>query len=863
LDGKKERLERSVWSTIRREGRGCRRTVCKKKEGGNVGQKYDPQVVEETWQARWEEMGLFRVSEDTSREKYYLLEMFPYPSGNLHMGHVRNYSIGDVLARFRRMRGWNVLHPMGWDAFGMPAENAAIERGVHPAEYTEKNIAHMKKQLKRMGFSYDWSREVNTSRPEYYRWEQLLFLRMLEKGLAYRKSSEVNWCPRCQTVLANEQVENRCCWRCDREVESKELEQWFFRITAYAEELLEACDRLPGWPERVLTMQKNWIGKSTGAEIDFPYGDGGGTIRVFTTRQDTLYGATFVSLAAEHPLAAELARGTAREPEVMAFIDRTRKQDRRKRSTEEYEKEGIFTGRTCRNPVTGESMPVYVANFVLMEYGTGAVMAVPAHDQRDFLFAKRYDLPIKVVIQPLEGGRLTSASLQAAFEDDGRLVDSGPFTGQTSSGAREEIARWLETEGLGKATVQYRIRDWCISRQRYWGAPIPVVYCDRCGIQPVPEADLPVTLPMDVGFQGSGSPLAAHPAFVTASCPACQGPARRETDTMDTFVESSWYFDRYACPDFGAGMLDPARVSYWMPVDQYIGGIEHAVLHLLYSRFYTRVLRDLGWLPVDEPFVKLLTQGMVIKDGAKMSKSKGNVVDPDEMIRRYGADTTRLFSLFAAPPERDLEWNEQGVEGASRFLHRIWRWVEEGQELLEAQEPYEGPVPEDETLGALVRKTHETIWKVTRDIGERQHLNTAVSAIMELVNLLYQVDREEVRKREKGGAVLRKALETVLILLSPFAPHIADELWSRLGHREPLIRVPWPAWREDALAQDRVVLVVQVNGKVRGRVLVAGDASEDDASRAVTEDEKLQGFLKGRAVKRVIYVPGRLINFVM
>jgi leucyl-tRNA synthetase len=828
-----------------------------------VGQKYDPQVVEETWQARWEASGLFRVGEDANREKYYLLEMFPYPSGNLHMGHVRNYSIGDVLARFRRMRGWNVLHPMGWDAFGMPAENAAIERGVHPAEYTEKNIAHMKKQLKRMGFSYDWNREVNTSRPEYYRWEQLLFLRMLEKGLAYRKSSEVNWCPRCQTVLANEQVENGCCWRCDRDVESKELEQWFFRITAYAEELLETCDRLPGWPERVLTMQKNWIGKSTGAEIRFPYGDGEDTLRVFTTRQDTLYGATFMSLAAEHPLAAEFARGTDREREVLAFIERTRKQDKRKRSTEEYEKEGIFTGRTCRNPVTGESMPIYVANFVLMEYGTGAVMAVPAHDQRDFLFAKRYGLPIKVVIQPLEGGMLTSASLEAAFEADGRLVDSGPFTGQTSQGAREEIAHWLEREGLGKASVQYRIRDWCISRQRYWGAPIPVIYCDRCGIQPVPEGDLPVTLPMDVGFQGSGSPLAAHAAFVAASCPACRGPARRETDTMDTFVESSWYFDRYACPDFDEGMLDPERVRYWMPVDQYIGGIEHAVLHLLYSRFYTKVLRDLGWLPVDEPFVKLLTQGMVIKDGAKMSKSKGNVVDPDEMIRRYGADTTRLFSLFAAPPERDLEWSEQGVEGASRFLHRIWRWTEESQELLEAQEPYEGPAPGDDTLGALVRKTHETIWKVTRDIGERQHLNTAVSAIMELVNLLYQVDREQVRKQENGCAVLRKALETVLILLSPFAPHIADELWSRLGHPEPLIRVPWPAWREDALAQDRVMLVVQVNGKVRGRVLLAGNASEDDASRAVTEDEKLRRFLEGRAVRRVIYIPGRLINIVI
>ncbi len=828
-----------------------------------MGQKYDPQAVEETWQARWEEKGLFRVQEEAVKKKYYLLEMFPYPSGNLHMGHVRNYSIGDVLARFRRMRGWNVLHPMGWDAFGMPAENAAIEKGVHPAAYTEQNIANMKTQLKRMGFSYDWDREINTSRPEYYRWEQLLFVRMLEKGLAYRKSSEVNWCPRCLTVLANEQVENGCCWRCDEEVEPQELEQWFFRITDYAEELLQDCENLDGWPDRVLTMQKNWIGKSTGAEIHFPYGEGEETIRVFTTRQDTVYGATFMSLAAEHPLAAVLARGTPQEQEVQAFIERTRKQDKRKRTSDEYEKEGVYTGRNCRNPFTGEPMPVFVANFVLMDYGTGAVMAVPAHDQRDFLFARRYGLPVKVVIQPAEGPKLAAESMEAAFEADGVLENSGPFSGLTSGVAREAIAGNLEEQGRGRATVQYRLRDWCISRQRYWGAPIPVVYCDRCGIRPVPEKDLPVELPMDVAFQGAGSPLAAHERFLAARCPDCGGDARRETDTMDTFVESSWYFDRYACPKFEGGMLHPEQARYWMPVDQYIGGIEHAVLHLLYSRFYTKVLRDMGWLPVDEPFVKLLTQGMVIKDGAKMSKSKGNVVDPDEMIRRYGADTTRLFSLFAAPPERDLDWSEQGVEGASRFLHRIWRWAEEWADLLKSQEPYEGSPPGKEPMRTLFRKTHETIERVTRDIEERQHLNTAVSAIMELVNTLYQVDREQAMQQDEGGAVLRKALETVLVLLSPFAPHIADELWSRLGGAEPLLQVPWPACREDALQQDTVTLVVQVNGKVRSRIQVPDGASQEEVSAQALAEEKVRKFLGDEPPKRVIYVPGRLINIVV
>jgi leucyl-tRNA synthetase len=825
--------------------------------------KYNPHEIEGKWQARWEEQGLFRVTEDSSKPKYYLMEMFPYPSGNLHMGHVRNYSIGDVMARYRRMRGWNVLHPMGWDAFGMPAENAAIESGVHPALFTEKNIQRMISQLKRMGFSYDWKREINTSRPEYYRWEQWLFIKMLEKGLAYRKSSEVNWCEQCQTVLANEQVVNGACWRCDQEVRPRELEQWFFRITAYAEELLEECKRLEGWPERVLTMQENWIGKSEGGLIRFPLWDREGSIEVFTTRQDTLFGATFMSLAPEHPLALELARGMDQEDEVRSFVERIRRQDKRNRTSADYEKEGVFTGSYCRNPVTNERMPVFVANFVVMEYGTGAVMAVPAHDQRDFEFARRYGLPIRVVVLPEGGKGLSVESMEGAFEEDGILADSDRFSGMASAEARRKITEQLEGQGLGRASVQYRLRDWCISRQRYWGAPIPVIYCKECGIRPVLEKDLPICLPMDVNFETGGSPLAAHPEFVKASCPECKGPARRETDTMDTFVESSWYFDRYTSPDYHEGMFDPERVDYWMPVDLYIGGIEHAVLHLLYSRFYTRVLRDMGMLKVGEPFLNLLTQGMVIKDGAKMSKSKGNVVDPDAMIRQYGADTTRLFSLFAAPPEKDLEWSEQGVEGAFRFIQRVWRWLEEWREDLTGVDAYDGPLPPGEPFASLYRKAHETIWRVTRDIGERQHLNTAVSAIMELVNDLYQVDRSEAGEGKMERGVLRTAIETTLTLLSPFAPHVADELWTRLGHEKSLLEIPWPSCREEILQRAQVTLVIQVNGKVRSKIQVPQDASKDEIERKALEEEKIHRLLSGVPPKRVVHVPGRLINIVV
>ena len=824
---------------------------------------YNPHAIEEKWQALWAKADLFRVSEDTDKPKYYLMEMFPYPSGNLHMGHVRNYSIGDVMARYRRMTGWNVLHPMGWDAFGMPAENAAIKEGVHPAIFTEGNIQRMIAQLKRMGFSYDWTREINTSRPEYYRWEQWLFIQMYRKGLAYRRISEVNWCEQCQTVLANEQVEGGRCWRCEGEVDPRELEQWFFRITAYAEELLADCARLDGWPERVLAMQQNWIGKSEGARIFFPLWDREGSIEVFTTRQDTLFGATFMSLAPEHPLAVRLAAGRDQEREVNQFIERTRRQDKRNRTSADYEKEGVFTGSYCRNPMTGARMPVFVANFVVMEYGTGAVMAVPAHDQRDFEFARRYDLPVRVVVLPKGVDNLSSDSLEKAFEEDGILTDSDQFSGLESALARRRITEYLEEKGLGRASVQYRLRDWCVSRQRYWGAPIPVVYCDRCGIQPVPEEDLPICLPMDVDFQVRGSPLAVHSDFAKASCPICNGRARRETDTMDTFVESSWYFDRYTSPHYDAGMFDPEKARYWMPVDLYIGGIEHAVLHLLYARFYTKVLRDMGLLEVGEPFRNLLTQGMVIKDGAKMSKSKGNVVDPDAMIGRYGADTTRLFSLFAAPPEKDLEWNEQGVEGAFRFLQRVWRWLEEWRGELLGVTPYDGPLPSREPFGSLYRKAHGTIWRVTRDIGERQHLNTAVSAIMELVNELYQIDPSQVQGGATERSVLRMAIETVLILLSPFAPHIADELWVSLGHETPLLEMPWPSYREDALQREQVTLVIQVNGKVRSKIQVPQDAPQKEAEQKALKDEKIQRLLSGNPPQRVVYVPGRLINIVV
>lgn len=820
-------------------------------------ERYNPKEVEEKWQRFWEDEAVFRATRNRHKEKYYLLEMFPYPSGRIHMGHVRNYSIGDVIARFMRMRGRNVLHPMGWDAFGMPAENAAIQHKSHPAAWTYENIEYMRGQLKKLGFSYDWDRELATCHVGYYRWEQLIFLRMLEKGLAYKKNSFVNWCPKCETVLANEQVEDGCCWRCDSPVEQKELDQWFFRITDYAEELLAYTDKLPGWPERVLTMQRNWIGKSFGCEIDFKVEGSDEVIRVFTTRQDTLFGATFMSLAPEHPLSLSLTTPDRLE-EVAAFIDRVKRTEKEQRTAEGLEKEGVFTGSHCVNPVTGRRMPVYLANFVLPEYGTGAVMAVPTHDQRDFEFARKYGLQLQVVIQP-GGETLDPATMTAAFTEEGVMVNSGAFDGLYSSEAKEKIADHLEQEGIGRKTVNYRLRDWGISRQRYWGNPIPIIYCETCGAVPVPEKDLPVLLPMDAVFTGEGgNPLAKIPSFVNVACPVCGAPSRRETDTMDTFVESSWYFLRYCCPRFEDAPLDREETEYWMSVDQYIGGIEHAVLHLLYARFFTKALRDLGFVDIDEPFVNLLTQGMVIKDGAKMSKSKGNVVDPNALIETFGADTARLFSLFAAPPEKDLDWSDQGVEGSYRFLNRVWKLVYELAAVRGA-----GAVAADSlnSEGVRLRRVvHKTIRKVTEDIEERFHFNTAIAAIMELVNA---VSASEARNDPACAPVLREALESVVLLLAPFVPHAAEELWEGLGHSGGIDAASWPVHDPAAEEEEELTIVVQVNGKLRGKVTVAAGAGEEEVRTAALADDKVKGHIGGKAVRKIIYVPGKLLNIVV
>ena len=825
-------------------------------------EKYEFWKIEEKWQSEWEREESFVVGEDSPRPKYYLLEMFPYPSGRIHMGHVRNYSIGDVIARYKRMRGFNVLHPMGWDAFGLPAENAAIANKVHPARWTVENIDYMRSQLKKMGFSYDWCRELATCDADYYRWEQLFFLEMLKRGLAYKRSSAVNWCTGCETVLANEQVVDGVCWRCEQDVVMRELPQWFFRITDYADELLAACDDLAGgWPDKVLTMQRNWIGKSIGAEIRFPLVDREGDLTVFTTRQDTIYGATFVSLAAEHPLALELAQGTPQQQAVREFAGHVKRMSHSRRDDADMEKEGIFTGSYCVNPFTEEKVPIYVANFVLMEYGTGAVMAVPAHDQRDFEFARKYDLPVRPVIHPA-GVTLAAEDMTEAFVADGVMADSGSFSGLGSAEGRARIAAYLEERGWGKGTVRYRLRDWGISRQRYWGAPIPVVYCEACGMVPVPEDELPVRLPTNVEFSGAGgSPLANLPEFHETACPTCKRMARRETDTMDTFVESSWYFARYACPDEDRQPLDRERANYWMAVDQYVGGVEHAVLHLLYARFFTRVLRDMGWLAVDEPFSNLLTQGMVIKDGAKMSKSKNNVVDPDQLIQRYGADTARLFTLFAAPPEKDLDWSDQGVEGAHRFLNRVWRFAMRHGERLAGVAADAGAEPASDGLKELRRRVHWTIKKVTDDV-ERFHFNTAIAAVMELHNAVNALSAEEL-EQDGNAALVKAVLETEVVLLAPFVPHVASELWQRLGHVESLADVAWPEHSEDALVQETRLIVVQVNGKLRGKISVPADAAKEDVESAALADPKVAGFLDGRPVKRVIQVPGRLVNIVI
>ncbi len=827
-------------------------------EGVVLDERYNPKIVEERWQRHWAEKRTFKVTEDPSKTKYYCLEMFPYPSGRIHMGHVRNYAIGDVISRYKRMRGFNVLHPMGWDAFGLPAENAAIKHGIHPSKWTLENIAFMRdKQLKRLGLSYDWDRELATCQEEYYRWNQWFFIKMYERGLAYKKLSYVNWCPSCQTVLANEQVENGLCWRCGTVAIHKELEQWFYKITAYAEELLSSCDKLTGWPERVLTMQRNWIGKSVGVEVDFTVEGSGEKLTIFTTRQDTLFGVTFMSIAPEHPMLDSLIRGKKQAEEVRAFVQRVMREDKAARTDEKQVKEGVFTGAYAVNPLNNEKVAIWVGNFVLMEYGTGAIMSVPAHDQRDFEFAKRYGLPIRVVIQNPEKS-LMPENMEQAYVEDGIMANSGRFDGLSNATAKDKIADHIEKSGLGKRTVNWRLRDWGISRQRYWGTPIPIIYCEKCGVVPVPEKDLPVRLPMDVEFTGKGlSPLAESKSFRETTCPACGGPARRETDTMDTFVDSSWYFLRYCSPKFDKAPFDKKAASYWMSVDQYIGGIEHAVLHLLYARFFTKVIRDLGLFDGDEPFTNLLTQGMVIKDGAKMSKSKGNVVDPDFILTKYGADTARLFSLFAAPPERDLDWSDQGVEGAYRFLHRIWTLVSRHLSAIRNAKPA-GPEAKGDNL---YRKTHITIKKVTDDIEREFHFNTAVAALMEMVNEMYDYTANGVA--EDKLPVLRAAFETLTLLISPLAPHVAEELWEALGHAPSIANAPWPQYDPEAIVTSEVTVVVQVNGKVRSKLTLPAGSPDAVIEAAALADPKVKEYTNGKPPKKVIVVQGKLVNIVV
>ena len=850
---------------------------------------YHPQELDRKWQQRWAASRAFEVTEDPSRPKFYCLEMFAYPSGHAHVGHVRNYIIGDVVARTKRMRGYNVLHPFGWDAFGLPAENAAIKGGLHPDVSTRSNIAHMKGQLQRLGISYAWERELATCDPEYYKWNQWLFIRMFEKGLAYRRRSSVNWCPSCNTVLANEQVVDGGCWRCGTPVETRDLEQWFFRITAYADELLGDTATLTRWPEKVLTMQRNWIGRSEGARVRFPLerkvegaGAAADAIEVFTTRIDTIHGATFVLLGPEHPLVAAMA-GQSPDPasfrrQAQAF----RTQDRAARISGEIEKQGFDTGFRAINPFTDEPVPIWVANFVLGEYGTGAVRAVPAHDQRDFEFARKFNLPIRVVVTP-DGRPMAAATLTEAADAYGTLVESGPYSGLGSAEAQARMTAAMRERGLAEATVQYRLKDWGISSQRYWGTPIPMIYCEKDGIVPVPDEQLPVVLPKVAQFSGRGdSPLAQVPEFVNVSCPTCGGAARRETDTMDTFVDSSWYFYRFADPRNDGMPFDPAKVKYWLPVDFYSGGVEHAILHLIYSRFFARVFRDLGLVDHSEPFAQLLTQGMVLKGGAVMSKSKGNVVDPDTMLQKYGADALRLYVMFVAPPEKEVEWNDAGLEGSFRFLARVWRLVDHWCETVGG----EGVGSPDDCRElnpaerAVRRKAHDTIRRVTADIEERQQLNTAVSAMMELVNDLYafseqtvtgapgrradeDVDRAGVIERREAICVVREALEALVRMLSPFAPHTAEEIWERLGHAQPIAEAAWPAFNPEVAKAEEIVVPVQVNGKVRSRLTVPAEVSERELERLALADPAIQSYTSGKTVKKVVVARGRLVSLVV
>jgi leucyl-tRNA synthetase len=820
---------------------------------------YTPNDIEQKWQRRWTDTRAFEVTEDQSKPKFYCLEMFAYPSGHAHVGHVRNYMIGDVMARTRRMRGYNVLHPFGWDAFGLPAENAAIKGGVHPETWTLDNIAHMKGQLQRLGISYSWERELATCLPNYYHWNQWLFTRMFEKGLAFRKRSTVNWCETDKTVLANEQVVNGGCWRCGTPVTTRELEQWSLRITHYADELLSALDGLTDWPEKVLTMQRNWIGRSEGARVRFD------EIEVFTTRVDTIFGATFVLLGPEHPLVDSLAAKSADPAGLRAKAAGFKAQDRMARISGEVEKEGFDTGHTVTNPFTGKPVPVWVANFVLGEYGTGAVMGVPAHDERDFEFARKYHLPVVPVVAP-EGGHLPDgATMTAAASGDGLLVGSGEWSGLPSDEGRKRMTAEVKRRGIGEGSVQYRLKDWGISRQRYWGTPIPIVYCDGCGLVPVPDEDLPVVLPTKVEFSGRGdSPLAQIPEFVSVPCPKCGRPAKRETDTMDTFVDSSWYFFRFCDAHNDKLPFDPKTVAYWGPVDFYSGGVEHAILHLIYSRFFTRVMRDLGLVTIDEPFARLLTQGMVLNNGAVMSKSKGNVVDPDDMIKQYGADALRLYVMFVAPPEKEVEWTDSGLEGAWRFLGRVWRAVEAGLPIIEASTAAPPGAPFTAELKALRRRTHQTIKSVTDDIDPRMHLNTAVSDLMVLVNDLTSFLNDVSRASQPGaGPVVRESLEALVRLLSPFTPHLCEELWEHLGHEEGLTAAGWPSYDPEAAKEDTIEIPVQVNGKVRDRIRVPADADDATIERAALAAPGVQSHISGKTIVKVIVARGRLVSIVV
>ncbi|SDG21222.1 leucine--tRNA ligase [Desulfosporosinus hippei] len=831
-------------------------------------ERYSFPEIESKWQKEWVESKAYRTEENSTKPKYYALAMFPYPSGDLHMGHVRNYSIADVIARYKRMTGHNVLHPIGWDAFGLPAENAAIKNQTPPADWTWKNIANMRRQLQEMGISYDWDREVATCHPGYYKWTQWLFLEFYKHGLVYKKKADVNWCPSCATVLANEQVVDGGCERCDSLVTKKSLEQWFFKITDYAEVLLQDLDKLPGWPEKVKTMQRNWIGRSEGVELKFPLEERPEKISVYTTRIDTIYGVSYVVLAPEHPLVLELVKGTEYEADTVAFIEKMKGLNEIARTSTDAEKEGLFTGAYCLNPLSGKKVPIWIANYVLLEYGTGAVMGVPAHDERDFEFATKYKLEIKTVISaPGSSPEEKDQAPEAVYSGEGVMVNSDAFDGLGSEEALEKIADEAERQGIGQRKVNFRLRDWLISRQRYWGAPIPMIYCDSCGIVPVPDEQLPVMLPPDVVFKSGENPLATSSSFIETTCPKCGGAARRETDTMDTFACSSWYFLRYTDPRNDEEVFSKGAVNQWMNVDQYVGGVEHAILHLLYARFFTKGLRDFGYLEADEPFQNLLTQGMVCMNGSKMSKSKGNVVSPGAIIGKYGADTARLFILFAAPPERDLEWSDQGVEGCYRFLNRIWRLVAQYEPLLrktsgagsESSESTGQWADLDAAGKEMRRQTHLAIQRVTTDIGKRYNFNTAISTIMEWVNALYIYKEQPTANPEVG----REALERILILLAPIAPHITEELWRELGHTVSIHLQSWPEVDEAALVQDEVTVILQVNGKVRERIQVAADISAPELEKLVLAQPKVTEWTDGKTIVKVITVPGKLVNIVV